>query len=92
MSDALFISYSHKDERWKDALVSQLGVLSQENGLDAWNDERIGVGTDWRGALQAAMDRARVAVLLVSADFLKSEFIQDQEAWAPVLLHFPWRV
>src|SRR5689334_8680093 len=79
MAPRLFISYSHKDQRWKDALITQLGVLSQESVLDTWDDDRIAVGADWRSALEAAMDRASIAVLLVSADFLSSPFIRDQE-------------
>jgi hypothetical protein len=74
----VFISYSHKDEGWKDRLVSHLKALNVES-LDVWDDRRIGVGADWFREIQAAMDRAAVAVLLVSADFLTSGFIRDTE-------------
>jgi len=43
----VFISYSHKDEEWKDRLVSHLGVLQQEGLLDIWEDRRIAAGDDW---------------------------------------------
>ncbi len=43
----IFISYSHKDEKWKDRLVAQLGVLQHEGLLDIWDDRRIGAGEDW---------------------------------------------
>jgi hypothetical protein len=71
----VFISYSHKDEVWKDRLVTHLGVLKRQGLLDLWDDRRIGAGLDWQPEIEEAMDRARVAVLLVSADFLTSEFI-----------------
>jgi tetratricopeptide (TPR) repeat protein len=74
----VFISYSHKDEGWKDRLVSHLKALSVE-ALDIWDDRRIGAGADWFREIQAAMDRAAVAVLLVSADFLASGFIRNTE-------------
>lgn len=42
----IFISYSHKDEAWKDRLVTQLGVLQQQGYLDFWFDTRIEGGAD----------------------------------------------
>jgi hypothetical protein len=75
----VFISYSHKDEEWKDRLVTQLGVLQQQGLLDLWDDRRIGVGEDWHPAIQAAMATASVAILLVSANFLTSQFILGEE-------------
>ncbi|MGB7875532.1 MAG: hypothetical protein WBL25_14200 [Anaerolineales bacterium] len=44
---SVFISYSHKDEKWKDCLVTHLGVLEQEGILDIWEDRRIEAGDDW---------------------------------------------
>ena len=75
----VFISYSHKDEDWKDRLVSHLGVLQQEGLIDLWNDRRIGAGEDWYQQIKEAIARASVAVLLVSADFLTSKFIRSKE-------------
>ena len=66
----VFISYSHKDEVWKDRLVTHLGVLQQEGLLDLWDDRRIGAGGNWYQKIEEAIARASVAVLLVSADFL----------------------
>jgi len=77
--NTVFISYSHRDESWKDRLVRQLRVLQRQGLLDVWDDRRIGGGEDWRAEIDAAMARARVAVLLVSADFLSSDFILDEE-------------
>jgi hypothetical protein len=75
----VFISYCHKDEVWKDRLVTHFGVLQQESILDLWNDRRIGAGEDWYQKIEEAIARARVAVLLVSADFLTSKFIRSKE-------------
>ena len=80
----VFISYSHRDEAWKDRLVVQLGVLQRQGLLDLWDDRRIGAGEDWHGEIRAAMGQATVAVLLISADFLTSQFIQGEEV--PALL------
>ena len=75
----IFISYSHADEAWKDRLVTHLKVLQMQDMLDLWDDSRIGGGEDWLPEIEAAMDRATVAILLVSADFLASGFILGKE-------------
>jgi tetratricopeptide (TPR) repeat protein len=75
----VFISYSHKDEGWKDRLVTHLGVLHHQGALDLWDDRRIGAGEDWYPEIQEAMDAASVAVLLVTANFLTSRFILGEE-------------
>jgi hypothetical protein len=43
----IFISYSHKDEEWKNRLVTHLGILQQQGYLDIWVDTRIESGADW---------------------------------------------
>jgi tetratricopeptide (TPR) repeat protein len=75
----VFISYSHKDEEWKDRLVTHLGVLQHQGLLDVWDDRRIETGTDWYPEIQAAMAGAGVAILLISANFLTSQFILGEE-------------
>lgn len=75
----LFVSYSHKDERHREALESHLKVLSRAGLLDVWHDRRIDPGGDWRGDIDAALDAADVVVLLVSADFLASDYCADVE-------------
>jgi tetratricopeptide (TPR) repeat protein len=79
MPAVVYISYSHKDKRWKDDLVSQLAVLEREALLATWHDGLIQAGANWLPAIEAAMAAARVAVFLVSADFLNSGFIRAKE-------------
>jgi tetratricopeptide (TPR) repeat protein len=80
----VFISYSHKDEEEKEQLLSHLGVLGKAGLIDLWSDDRIGAGGDWRQEIREAMAQARVAVLLISANYLTSDFILDEEV--PTLL------
>ncbi len=75
----IFVSYSHKDEMEKDALLSHLGVLEGAGLIDLWSDDRISVGTDWRTEISQAITKAQVAILLVSANFLTSKFILQKE-------------
>lgn len=75
----IFVSYSHRDEAWKDRLIQQLQVLELEGDLEVWDDGHISVGDDWQPAIEAAIANARAAVLLISADFLTSRFIRATE-------------
>jgi Bacterial Death-like domain 3/TIR domain len=75
----VFISYSHQDEKWKDRLHTQLGVLQQQSSLELWHDRRIGAGADWYQDICKAMETAHVAVLLISAHFLTSSFLLREE-------------
>ena len=75
----VFISYSHKDVNWKDKLVTHMGVLQKEGFLDLWDDSQINAGEDWHQKIKQAIEMASVAILLVSADFLTSNFILSEE-------------
>jgi tetratricopeptide (TPR) repeat protein len=75
----VFISYSHKDEVWKDRLVTHLGVLEHQGLLQTWNDRNIGAGDEWLEEIRKGMDAAKVAVLLISAHSLTSRFILNTE-------------
>jgi hypothetical protein len=75
----VFISYSHKDEKWKNRLLAHLQVLQREGYLEVWEDRQIAAGEEWLPEIRSALERARVAVLLISADFLNSNFIRNEE-------------
>ncbi len=75
----VFISYSHLDEVWKDRLVRQLRVLALEGAYELWDDRKIAAGDAWKVEIETAMEGARAAVLLISADFLISDFIRGKE-------------
>lgn len=75
----VFISYSHKDEDWKDRVVGHLRVLEAEAGYEIWDDRRIEGGQDWQPAIEQAIDGCSVALLLVSMPFLISKFILGVE-------------
>lgn len=75
----VFISYSHKDEKEKDELLTYLRALEREDLLTVWHDEHIRVGTDWKQEIKQAISKATVALLLITPNFLASDFINDEE-------------
>jgi tetratricopeptide (TPR) repeat protein len=79
MRDQVFISYSHKDVRWLDRLQVHLAPLERRGSVRRWDDTLIAPGQRWEREISEALRRARVAVLLVSADFLASDFISRVE-------------
>jgi hypothetical protein len=81
----VFVSYSHKDEDWKDKLLPHLRIL-ETAGLNVriWEDRQIDAGAQWYPEIQQAMEQAVAAVLLISADYLASGFCVKEEV--PFLL------
>jgi len=75
----VFISYSHNDEKWKDELTDHLGVLGKEGLLEIWDDRQIAVGDRWRKEIEKSLESANVGLLLVTAKFLNSNFILEEE-------------
>ena len=79
VSKKLFISYSHKDEQWLLELKKWLKPLEQRDIVSVWDDQQIKAGADWRREIENELSSAKAAVLLISMDFLNSEFISNNE-------------
>ena len=80
MSQArLFVSYSHKDEAWLELVRTHLATLHRQGLLFAWSDKDIRPGDAWQEEIEIAISEADVAVLLVSPNFLASDFIIREE-------------
>jgi WD40 repeat protein len=78
-SARVFISYSHKDQKYLEELHSHLAYYEQTGSIAFWDDTRILPGSLWYREIEKAIASAKVAILLVSADYLASEFIAKNE-------------
>ncbi len=75
----LFYSYSHKDETLRDELETHLKLLQRQGEISTWHDRKILVGDEWKGKIDENLEAADIVLLLVSADFLASDYCYDIE-------------
>ncbi|MEM9823672.1 MAG: TIR domain-containing protein [Bacteroidota bacterium] len=75
----VFISYVVEDDAYKDKLQKNLRVLIRQGWLDAWDQEQINVGEDRQRLIQQQLEEADLMLLLISPDYLASEYIFDVE-------------
>jgi hypothetical protein len=75
----LFVSYSHRDREWLDRLRVHLAILERRGLVHVWSDTRIGGGARWQDEIESALTEAEVAILLISPEFLASDFIWRDE-------------
>lgn len=83
----VFYSYSHKDEAFREELETHLSLLRRQGVIDAWQDRKITAGQEWAGEIDHNLKTAHVILLLVSADFLASDYCYDIEMKAALKRH-----
>lgn len=76
---SLFVSYSHKDERFRDELRGALTAYERKRELSVWDDTRIVPGQKWETEILGKLERADIIVLLLSNDFIRSDYCMQQE-------------
>jgi hypothetical protein len=75
----VFCSYSHQDRALRDELVKHLELLRQALLIRAWHDGELSGGQDWQQEIETHLREAHVILLLVSIDFLNSQFVRQHE-------------
>ncbi|MCK4766573.1 MAG: TIR domain-containing protein [Candidatus Aminicenantes bacterium] len=78
-NDKVFISYSREDQTWVKHLLKTMAPLIRKGEIDVWHDGKIQPGQRWREEIEKALQHTRVAVLMVSRNFLDSDFINEEE-------------
>ncbi|NJR76450.1 MAG: toll/interleukin-1 receptor domain-containing protein [Scytonema sp. CRU_2_7] len=75
----VFFSYSHKDEVLRDELATHLSMMKRQGVIEAWHDREISAGREWANAIDDNLNAADIILLLVSANFLASDYCYDIE-------------
>ena len=83
----LFYSYAHEDEALRDELQGHLKILERRGLLAPWHDRRIVAGEDWAQRIDENLRTAELVLLLVSKDFIESDYIMGTELGAAMARH-----
>jgi hypothetical protein len=75
----VFISYAHADQALKDELLKHLSPLNRRGLIAHWQDRDISAGSEWAGEIDARLNSADIILLLISPDFLHSDFCYEKE-------------
>jgi hypothetical protein len=70
----LFYSYSHKDEELQKQLTNHLSSLKRRGIISEWHDRKISPGKEWEGQIDKHLSQANIILLLISSDFLASDY------------------
>jgi tetratricopeptide (TPR) repeat protein len=83
----VFLSYAHEDEAYRETLGKHLSAIEREGLIEIWHDRQITGGREWAGAIDQALKSADIVVLLISADFLNSDYCNDVELGEAIRMH-----
>ena len=75
----LFYSYAHEDESLRDELAGHLKIMERRGVIRTWHDRCLAPGQKWDDEIHAQLATADLVLLLVSADFIKSDYIWGHE-------------
>ena len=75
----IFYAYSHKDEGLRIQLGNHLSGLERRGIITGWHDRKIGAGREWEGEIHKHLNTAGIILLLISSDFLASNYCYDVE-------------
>lgn len=76
---SVFLSYAHEDETYRDALLKHLAVLRRSGMAEIWADIGIKAGENWHGEIKSKLISADVILMLISPDFIDSDFCYSVE-------------
>ena len=80
LKNKIVISYSHADAEWLKKVQTNLKVLIfNDHEFDLWDDTRIKTGDKWKIEIEKALNVAGIAILIISTDFLASDFVRSNE-------------
>ncbi|MDF5737829.1 MULTISPECIES: GUN4 domain-containing protein [unclassified Nostoc] len=83
----LFFSYSHKDEALRDELANHLSTLIRQGVISSWHDRKILPGEEWDHQINDNLNTADIILLLVSSDFICSNYCWEVEVTTAIKRH-----
>jgi hypothetical protein len=83
----LFFSYSHRDEALRDQLETHLAMLKRQGFITTWHDRRITAGESFENTISVNLERADIVLLLVSPDFIASDYCYEKETMRTLERH-----
>ena len=86
-----FVSYSHKDERYRRTLDTSLTQLKRNGIISVWHDRKILPGQQWDKEIDRSLETANIVLVLVSPDFLASEYAYTREMQIAIERHHAGR-
>lgn len=75
----VFVSYAHADEKLRVELGKHLSVLQRQGLISMWHDRMISAGSEWAGDIHGKLNTCGIILLLISADFVNSQYCYDIE-------------
>ena len=75
----VFVSYAHEDETLRKKLDVHLSSLARQGIINLWNDRAINAGSEWEAEINQNLQTAQIILLLISADFIASDFCYCKE-------------
>jgi hypothetical protein len=87
MAVKLAFCYAHEDKRMATRLKKHLKVLQQSGFIDVWGDYDILAGNNWKLEIKQHLSNAQIILLLLSADFMDSDYCYDVEMKQAVARH-----
>ena len=76
---SIFLSYAHADEDLKKELDKHLMPLKRSGKIATWNDRDLIAGQEWNEEIIAELNKAEIILLLISKDFIASQYIWEKE-------------
>jgi hypothetical protein len=83
----IFISYSHADELLKEELLKHMAPLAHLNLVQTWHDRKMIAGDHIDAEISRELRNSNLILLLISADFLNSEYCYHVEMEEAVKRH-----
>jgi hypothetical protein len=83
----IFFCYAHEDEELLNKLKAHLKPLQRQGLIDVWYDRDIGAGTEWEQEIKEHLENSQIILLLVSPDFMNSDYCYGVEMMKAIDRH-----